>query len=340
MSEGVGITLALCALFAAEPPPIQRPQGADSVPIQRPKTAAPKPDPAPVTPPPPTAEPSAPESATEPAPPPSRSLPNPFDQPAPELSESDKAAELEEFTDILEPLPPEPDPELEPDAPPPPVRARLDPADIVRSGVTVSAAVGVSLCGHDWCDAYRAGFGGQVEAGVRLGRWMPHASLDGGSGSDDLRTLEELINAPRGSLSRGSTSFLGAGVGLTVFLKKQGRFDPYITTRLGYTRTRSSFGGRLSHYTETVSRGSVRLGGGFDVYFGRNIAFGPRFDVTIGFAGRVCTGGRSSEAEECYPVRNIEETARIYAQDLPVPVFVGAQLRGVIPWPGSERWDS
>lgn len=79
------------------------------------------------------------------------------------------------------------------------------------------------------------------------------------------------------------------------------------------------------------------------MFIGRNVSFGPRFDVTIGFGGRVCVEAATAagtpvgelDPRTCYDVRNIEETARIYSQELPVPVFIGAQLRITIPSPGA-----
>lgn len=172
---------------------------------------------------------------------------------------------------------------------------------------------------------------------------MPHASVDGGSGSDDTRTLEEQLRLPRNTVDSSRTSFFGVGGGLSLFFKQKGRLDPYASARLGYTRTASVFSVGNAQYKEVVSRGSVRLGGGLDVFIGRNVSLGPRFDVTIGFAGRVCvepesaegssSGPPSSDSRTCYETRDIEETARIYAQDLPVPVFIGGQLRVIIPWP-------
>ncbi len=41
-------------------------------------------------------------------------------------------------------------------------------------------------------------------------------------------------------------------------------------------------------------------------------------------------------SQTCYDTRNIEDTARIYAQELPVPVFIGGQLRVIIPGPGNS----
>jgi len=155
-----------------------------------------------------------------------------------------------------------------------------------------------------------------------------------------LSVLEGQLDVPAGFVESARTDFLGVGVGLTFFFLGRGRVDPYITGRLGYTRTRLRFDDVFGNeYSETVSRGSVRLGGGFDVFLGRYVGVGPRFDVTVGFSGRVCAegtgGGEDSSPPDfdvCYPTRNLEESARIYAQDLPVPVFVGGQVRVVIPW--------
>jgi len=246
---------------------------------------------------------------------------------------------MEEFTELLEPLPPEPEPEPDEEEPEyEPIRVRhIDPDAFVRRGITVAPGVGVSLCGHEWCDAYRAGFGGQLELGVRLGRFMPHVSVDGGSGSEDTSTLEQLLNAPAGSIASAHTSMLGVGAGMSLFFKTTGRIDPYLTVRFGYSRVRSRFTD-FAHdeFTETVSRGSLRLGGGLDVFVAEYLAIGPRFDVTIGFAGKVCVEQNAADFAECYPTRNIEETAMVYAQDLPVPVFLGLQLRLIIPWSGAR----
>ncbi len=317
MSEGFG-ALTLLWTLVDPTPPIQRPKNAPA-PVLRPqKSVTPEPKPQP----PPESEPA----------------PTPTPSPPP-LSDADKAAELDEFTDMLDPLPREPEPEPEPEPKPRSTRRaapRLDPGTIARRGFTVSPAVGATLCGHEWCDAYRGGFGGQLELGLRFGTLMPQISVDGGSGRDDTSTLDEQLGLPYGTIDSAGTTFFGAGGGLSVFFNGQGRLDPYASVRLGYTRTVSRFGIGPNDYKETVSRGSVRLGGGLDVFVGRNVSVGPRFDVTIGFAGRVCVEG-GAESRTCYETRNIEETARIYAQELPVPVFIGAQLRVTIPWLGGGR---
>ncbi len=209
----------------------------------------------------------------------------------------------------------------------------------MRRGFVIAPAVGATLCGHDWCESYRGGFGGQLELGFRFGTLMPHVSVDGGSGSDDTSTLEDQLLLPPGTIDSSRTSFFGAGGGLSLFFKRKGRLDPYVSTRLGYTRTVSRVQVGGVQYKETVSRGSVRLGGGLDVFIGRNVSLGPRFDVTIGFAGQVCvdseTPARPNETPAtCYDTRDLEETVRLYAQDLPVPVFIGAQLRVVLPGAG------
>jgi len=324
MTEGVGI-VALVGALLGPAPPIQRPKSVP-LPVQRPQEPEPQPPPKPQRPPEPKPAPASPSSS-------------------PPLSDAERAAELDEFTENLEPLPPEPEPEPDPE-PPPTRRAppRLDPADLVRRGFVISPAVGATLCGHDWCDSYRGGFGGQLELGFRFGTLMPHVSMDGGSGSDDTGVLEEQLRLPRGTIDSSRTTFFGVGGGLSLFFKKRGRLDPYTSARLGYTRTTSVFKVGNVQYKESVSRGSVRLGGGLDVFIGRNVSIGPRFDVTIGFAGRVCVepgnvegSPNGSSSQTCYDTRNIEDTARIYAQDLPVPVFIGAQLRIIIPSPGARR---
>lgn len=327
MSEGFGIVVLLGALLGPAPP-IQQPKSTRP-PIQRPQEPV-STEPEPVAEPQPPPEPGPPETSS-----------------APELSDADKAAELDEFTEILEPLPPEPKPKPKPKPKPQSTRRaspRLDHSDIVRRGFVLSPAVGATLCGHDWCDAYRGGFGGQLELGIRFGTLMPQVSVDGGSGSDDTSTLDKQLGLPRGTIDSSRTTFFGVGGGLSVFFNHKGRLDPYASTRLGYTRTVSLFSVGNAQYKEVVSRGSVRLGGGLDVFIGRNVSVGPRFDVTIGFAGRVCVeaentgatqgGLPSSDAPTCYSTRNIEETARIYAQELPVPVFIGGQLRVTIPFHG------
>lgn len=324
MPEGFGLTALLCAVVSAGPAEIQRPKSQPSPPVQRPKTVVPAEAPSP-----PPGDPPEPETPSP--------QPRPANPPTPPLSAADREAEQHEFTEILEPLP-EPDvPPLETrpaatvEPPPPPPRLDLD--EIKREGVTIAAGVGASLCGHDWCKSYRGGLGWQLEAGYRFSRFMPHLSVDGGAGSDDRSVLEEQLQVPYGTLASSRTSFFGVGAGMTVFLKMVGRLDPYVTARFGYTRTRSRFGDYGGNeFSETVSRGSVRLGGGLDIFIGRNLAIGPRFDVTIGIRGRVCAEQlRAPETRECHATRNLEETARIYTNDLPVPVFVGAQVRAVIP---------
>lgn len=305
-------------MLGIAPPEVQRPKQQPSVPVQRPKAMT-----EPEDPDPPAEEAPALEEPATPAP----------EEPA--VSSSDRAAEKAEFAELLGPLaddePPAPvEPVEVEDRPPQP---RPAPIDIVREGVTIAVGVGATLCGHDWCDPYRGGLGGQLELGLRVRRFMPHVSVDGGGGSDDRSTLEDQLQIPHGSLASARTSFFGVGAGMSLFFRLVGRFDPYVTARLGYTRTRSRFvnrGGR--RFAETVARGSVRLGGGFDVFIGSFLSLGPRFDVTVGFAGEVCVEQfDAGPSKECFDTRNLENEVRIYARDLPLPIFVGAQIRVVIP---------
>lgn len=330
--------------MVAEPegPPVQRPSRAPT-PVQRPSSASP-----PLQRPKQAPQPTA--SAPQPAPPPAAPSPRPAPKPAPAspppqpVSDADKAAELDEMGELreedfefdfdLEPVEESEAPEAGPAA-----VERLDPDDVARGGVTVAPAVGAALCGHGWCDSYRGGVGAQFELGYRVSRFMPLVSLDWGAGSDDVGRLEELLLLPPGAVDSARTSFFGVGAGMALFFSKKSRFDPHASVRLGFSRVRSLYSLGGQQFSETVRRGSVRLGGGVDIFVHRYVAVGPRFDVTVGFGGRVCVRQISAPngREDCVDVNQLEEVARVYSNDLPVPVFVGLQIRGVIPGTGRQE---
>jgi len=125
--------------------------------------------------------------------------------------------------------------------------------------------------------------------GYRFGKLaiVGGADIGGGAGTE----VAELEGVKPGKVR---TSDVGAGV--AVFpVSADVVIDPMLALKIGHTRTHyettlSEGGGSLA---ETVSRGGFRFSAGLGFYAGRRLRLGPRLDLTLPFAGKVCVSGRA-----------------------------------------------
>jgi hypothetical protein len=252
----------------------------------------------------PAADPSAGTSATPPNGSLLRTRPNtPTPEPEPAI----------ELAPMPEPEPePEPESELEPEptAEPiegltwvpapisthaPPSTSSLD-SEFNRRGGLLGLGLGVTNCGQSDCfDIIVAGLG-HFEIGYRFG--VPAIVVASSLAGTKLSFPSEYPQL------EGDAIFFDVGAGVELFPVRQGRVDPFIAATLGYSRMRW----KISDGAETVrawySRGAVRLGTGLDIYLSDILALGPRVDITLPFAGELCSVD-VYENRECRSIRDV-----------------------------------
>lgn len=201
-----------------------------------------------------------------------------------------------------------------------------------RRGALVGLGLGYVGCETEECDwsegetgvRFVGGALGQVELGYRVGRIAPVVSA--GMGAGPLRLRGELAGA------EASMRFVDADAGLLLFPVAQGRIDPYFGVRLGYARARTTLGvpGTDATGTITYSRLGVRLSAGLGIHLGSHLSLGPRFDMTLPFAGSVCNAvsGLGLMSESCVEASDLADDAR---SELPRWWSATLQLHVVLP---------
>lgn len=113
---------------------------------------------------------------------------------------------------------------------------------------------------------------------------------------------------------------LDLNAGLMVFPVARGRLDPYVGAGLGYARARRDLtqpGSGLSkpayRLTQTFSQAGVQLTGGLGIYLSETLAVGPRFQMTLPFAGRAFVHESGTDVpalEHSYDLRSAPEAER------------------------------
>jgi hypothetical protein len=83
---------------------------------------------------------------------------------------------------------------------------------------------------------------------------------------------------------------------------------------------------------ETIRRGSVRFGLGLPIFVTDTFAIGPRFDLSVPFAGNACArvvymGARDTE---CTAVKALEEELNVDSSELPLPFTFLIELRAML----------
>jgi hypothetical protein len=220
---------------------------------------------------------------------------------------------------------PTPGPRHEPEPMP---AERLEPE---RHGLLVALHGGFLGCSRGWCDSFEYGGGGLggLELGYRHGFIGVVAGVAGGAGSADPVEIPEL-GPPEAHIR-----FLDAGIGVVFHFVQRGRVDPFVSARIGYTRADAHIDNPQTEVSavESVKRGGVRVGFGLPLYVGPRVSVGPRFDVTLPFAGELCfrVRGPGGSFRECTAVRNLEEEVMIDSSGLPLPWAVTLDIRMIVP---------
>ncbi len=203
----------------------------------------------------------------------------------------------------------------------PPAPAPTGPA-YDRQGFWFSLGAGAGSCGAPTCASVVAAGLGRGELGYR---W-PHLALVASTGFGGALPAKEGggQGAPDGHLR-----IVDAGGGIYVFLLPTSFVDPYLGVSLGYSRVTEKLDGEISRF----SRGALRPSVGFDFLVSKRVALGPRFDMTIPFAGKFCTG--SNDDLSCTKIKELldQETKggkRRLRRAFPKPWFVSFQVRFVL----------
>lgn len=335
--------------FAAGPPQLPDPPPASIEPVQAPPAIGEKPS---------TADPFAADSSdaapardTRTTTPPARACPcDPVDwrcweanleichwepppatprpsEPTPERvpSEADASENEERQTNPTDSKPSDP--------PLPPYRFH----DWQRRGVLLGFSFGLAKCARAWCEDAKLGGGGGMEFGYRFGVLAPVFAVSGGGSGGD-------VGEPWASAgwdpARTNMHWLDIGVGGQVYPIRRGRFDPYVGARLGYTRYVQQVhytGGDAEAAAEmNASRGGLRVVAGLDVHLRPVVSLGPRFEVTIPFAGRVCISG-DVQMPVCRAVEDLRVANGLSSPadraDLPLQWSFSLFVRFVLPPP-------
>lgn len=208
-----------------------------------------------------------------------------------------------------------------------------------RTGFLLSASTGVAQCREPLCALIKVGGHGRLELGYRHRFIAPvfGISLGGAELEIDDFTGPGLPNVP--PESSGSLRFFDVGFGIQAFPVLQGRFDPFFSVALGYSRVTARAKDEDLSYEARYSRGGARLGTGLAVYVGEHVALGPRFDVTVPFGGEFCESldgnGTIGDDEVCTDVSAIidEQTTsfdeRLVRRNFPRPWSLAVDLRVV-----------
>lgn len=239
-------------------------------------------------------------------------------QSAPSTPESTVAASPPASDDLPEPQ----------DAVPPREREVFD-----RIGVLAAISTGIGSCPQLWCALIPAAGIGRFELGYRY-KWIaPVASLSIGGSPIDLPVSSTAApNAPGDA--EASLRFLDVGLGVQAFPMTRTRFDPFFRLGLAYSRTLLTASNDDVKYEMKLSRAAVVLGGGLSIYVARHFAVGPRFDVVLPFAGKLCEelDGEPVLEDRCPSVRDLVDAANNTIDE--------RAIRKVLPTPWSFTVDA
>jgi hypothetical protein len=191
-----------------------------------------------------------------------------------------------------------------------------------REGFFVSVGAGVASCAQPQCFEFPIAGSGRAELGYRIRKIVaPFASVSVSGAKLELSATE------------GSFVALDAGVGAHLFPIRTGRIDPYWGAMLGYSRVVSTY--QDDAFANTwQSRGTARLTHGVNIYLMPRFMIGPRFDLNLPFAGKICTSavGTDTQCDEIIPFINdldTEEEKRLVRRSLAKPWSVTLQLTGI-----------
>lgn len=183
-------------------------------------------------------------------------------------------------------------------------------------------SAGITQCGQTLCNTIPLGGAARLDAGYRVNFFSVHLTVDGGGGRLDVPDFED----QDGTVTNvgGGLSFLFVGAGVAFYPVDLGRVDPFVGLSVGYSRVQQRLDSLERDINIIYSRGGLAPNVGLDVFIGRRMAIGPRFDVVLPFAGSLCQSVNRNQ--ECI------NTADIVDADEPAVV---RQRRRTLPRPWS-----
>jgi hypothetical protein len=280
-----------------DPPPVQRPEALEP---EEPAQEQPETD---------VASPAAPETRAEPD----------AEETGPEtdlyVPATDAAAQTDDAAPAVDTAGPEPRSSARAER----RRRRAASAKFSRRGFLIALSLAITNCSQNDershtaastnCDENVIGPLGRIELGYRVARYVaPFVSASYSYNG------KEVPGTTSGLDAKSSWRVFDVGGGLLLFPVTKGRFDPYAGAMLGYTRQNELIEIGDERTKQILKRGLVRLTTGWNIYFVRRFAVGPRFDIDLPFAGVACIESNVPHLDEeipgeCETIREIPDRA-------------------------------
>lgn len=208
-----------------------------------------------------------------------------------------------------------------------------------RHGFAMSVGAGLINCSADICATAPIGGVGRIEVGYRFGVVSVLGGFGFGGASVEPKDFLG-VNDSIDPSTKAKLRYLDAGAGLSVLPVRSGRFDPFLTALIGDSRVRFRSTAGDSEYTFELPRPAARVGAGFGIYVAGPFSIGPRFDIVLPFAGKVCEEQDGepfeSDAEDiCESVSSFIDSAeskvgeRVGRRELPKPWSFVIDFRAV-----------
>jgi hypothetical protein len=208
---------------------------------------------------------------------------------------------------------------------------RAKPKGPQRTGFLIGAAIGYLGCRTFYCeDDFKGAFGAEGELGYRWRRVAPVLVVAGGRGRYDVPELEDV---------RGRLGFIDVGIGALIFPVARTVVDPYFGMTLGIARSRLRLSDTLGlgvSGEDVMTRGAVRFMFGLNFFLAPRVTIGPRFAISVPFAGRWCVEFEPDTFDEnrCGKIKELAEEEMIDPADLPRSFAITLNLRLILPTAG------
>lgn len=210
-----------------------------------------------------------------------------------------------------------------------PQRRRIEVDGPQRTGIILAAGIGYLGCRTAYAceDVFKGAFTAEGEVGYRWRFIAPVFVVGGGRGKIHVPPEFENLSARLG--------FLDVGIGAMIFPAPRTIFDPYFGMTLGMTRAKTRVRDTQAQdvfQDEKTTRGAVRFAAGLNFFLSPRVTLGPRFTISVPFAGKWCLSGNPSlDSDGCVKVKDLPEEQNIDPADLPRNFTVTVQLRLVLP---------
>jgi hypothetical protein len=220
--------------------------------------------------------------------------------------------------------------EAEPGEPvPPPVDAALDVGraedqakpkkrwrEVKRKGPLVMAGIGAGGCTQDQCEPMKATPWLSIMGGYRFGRFAPILVVQGGAAPAEAPEAVLIDDGEPVPLTESTDTrgFLHIGAGTLLHLLATTPFDPYFGLTIGYLRTSTRFRANATVSGQNVAfdlvdvahRGALGVVIGLAFRIRERFSIGPRVDVLVPFAGKVCVGEGGGGDRVCTDMNDVE----------------------------------